>query len=703
MKSYIFSFPGRRLLCAVLLGTITLLGSCKKDPETPQPGPGTENPTGNDPLKPTPSVTTTVAGRVTDEDGKPLSNVRVTVHGKQTVTSVDGLFTLENISVPGNRCVITCKKDEYFEGIRAQVPTAGQVTRTQIVLMRSAATHTFQAASGSTATLDNGSAVQIPAASLVTESGGAYTGQVNMVVRYQDPTAADFSTTVAGGDMLAQRTDRSTSILYSYGILRVKMTGSNGEALQMAPGKTASLTIAIPSTQQATAPATIPLWYFDEATGVWIEEGAAAKQGNQYVGTVKHFTDWNADDPKDRATIIGRLVDCDGHGTMFAPIELGQKTTWSEKRDGAFSETVPTGVPIHVTVKPFMAAHPGKQIIIVPPLSPGQVFDVGVIRPEADFCTAEVKGRVKTKSGDHVSSITFSNANGALDLYQPGTDFSVMLPTNTTIHLKIHTAQGAVFTKTFETAANKTATDLGEINLDQSPVAVTGLVACGSAPVGGATVTFNYNDQVTTATTDASGAFRATLPGNQSVLLRVTHDKGTATTTFQTVSGSSQALPAIDLCAPAATAGENSFVIDGDGFVKAHQTLGYDKAVSYAAYGMVLEDDDNTVVSVIDPSDAWKMTVMFAGKATGTVGPDQAVTMALHRKAGDGYQSYLAGSDVDESTLSLKVTRYDAVGGLVEGTYSGNFMGISPTGKKIWVTITEGKFSAVRLPDLTGE
>jgi hypothetical protein len=524
-----------------------------------------------------------------------------------------------------------------------------------------------------------------------------------MVVRYQDPSAADFSTTVAGGDMLAQRTDRSTSILYSYGILRVKMTGTHGEALQMAPGKTANLTIAIPATQLATAPATIPLWYFDEATGVWIEEGSAAKQGNKYVGTVKHFTDWNADDPKDRATIIGRLVDCDGQGTIFAPVEIGQKSTWSEKRDGAFSETVPTGVTIHVTVKPFMAAHPGKQIIVVPPLSPGQVYDVGVIKSPPEFCTGEVKGSVKTTNGDYVSSITFSNAHGVLDLYQPGTNFSVQLPANATINMKVYTAQGSGFHQNLPDCANKTVTDLGEIDLDQSPVTVTGLVACASAPVGGATVTFRYNDQETTATTDASGAFRATLPGNQSVLLRVTHAKGTATTTFQTASGSAQTLPAIDLCAPSATAGENSFVIDGDGFVKARQTLSYDKAVSYAAYGMVVEDDDNTVVSIIEPSDAWKMTIMFAGKAPGTIGADQTATMALHRKLGDGYQSYLAGNEVDETTFSLKITRYDAVGGLVEGTYSGTFVGVSAAGKKIRVTITEGKFSAIRLPDLTGE
>jgi hypothetical protein len=51
----------------------------------------------------------------------------------------------------------------------------------------------------------------------------------------------------------------------------------------------------IPSSIQATAPATISLWYVDEQTGIWKEEGSATKSGNNYVGEVKHFSFWNCD------------------------------------------------------------------------------------------------------------------------------------------------------------------------------------------------------------------------------------------------------------------------------------------------------------------------------------------------------------------------------------------------------------------------
>jgi hypothetical protein len=47
----------------------------------------------------------------------------------------------------------------------------------------------------------------------------------------------------------------------------------------------------------AQAAATIPLWFFDETKGLWKEEGAATKQGSNYVGTVSHFSFWNVDVP----------------------------------------------------------------------------------------------------------------------------------------------------------------------------------------------------------------------------------------------------------------------------------------------------------------------------------------------------------------------------------------------------------------------
>jgi hypothetical protein len=39
------------------------------------------------------------------------------------------------------------------------------------------------------------------------------------------------------------------------------------------------------------------LWSLDDTTGLWKEEGTATRQGDEYVGSVSHFSFWNCDAP----------------------------------------------------------------------------------------------------------------------------------------------------------------------------------------------------------------------------------------------------------------------------------------------------------------------------------------------------------------------------------------------------------------------
>jgi len=429
-----------------------------------------------DPIVGGKEVSKTVLGTVLDEDGKPIVGAEVKVHGKIALTDESGVFKLEEIKVPENRCVMKAVKNGYFTAVRAVDPSQKDQLYAQFVMMKSEVTHSLEGAVGGKATLSNGAEVDIPAKGLVNSSGEIYTGKINLVVRYLNPTSRGFGVVVPGGDMLAQRTNRSTSILYSYGILRVLLKSEDGEDLQIAPGKTSTITMPVQPDQIANAPATIPLWYFDEEKGLWIEEGYAEKQGDRYIGTVKHFTDWNCDDPKEWAIIKGRLVDCDGVGSG-GNIGFGQQTsdivmdTDTDNQTGFFEVRVPIGITIPVVIQnPLFLAHldrdtKGKVIVMVPPLTQGQIYDVGDLQPYP--CTSTISGKFKSSKGETVKSMSFSSGSGALSIGKVTSTFSIPgIPSEIPLTLTVQTGSGKTITKQFQTAGPGETFNLGEISLD---------------------------------------------------------------------------------------------------------------------------------------------------------------------------------------------------------------------------------------------
>jgi hypothetical protein len=109
--------------------------------------------------------------------------------------------------------------------------------------------------------------------------------------------AADDLDKIIPGDQRGITTSGDIKGLTTYGMANVELTGNNGQLLQMATGKNAVITMPLPASVQVNAPATIPLWYFDEVKGLWIEQGSAVKKGNTYSAEVSHFTIWNLDEP----------------------------------------------------------------------------------------------------------------------------------------------------------------------------------------------------------------------------------------------------------------------------------------------------------------------------------------------------------------------------------------------------------------------
>jgi hypothetical protein len=587
-------------------------------------------------------------------------------------------------------------------------------------MMESPVTHTFEAGSGTNATLVNGSEVRIPADGLMDESGIPYTGTVNMSVRYMDPTAGNFGVLVPGGDMLARREDESTSVLYSYGILRVQMSDLSGQALQLSPGSKSTLIINIPPDQVATAPSTIPLWYFDEEKGVWQEEGSASREGDKYVGTVSHFTDWNCDDPTEGATIIGRLVDC-SNNPAYGIVEFGQVTsdpqssTETGESDGRFERRVPDGVQITVVISdplmitPLTKDERGKVIVIVPPLSPGQVYDVGDIQTFP--CPTQVSATFKLKAGDRIDYLFFQTDNGSKPVYNPGESMSVTLPPNITATMWIQTAMGTARGQEIQTPAENESLDLGLIDLTveiSEYVAIRGKNVCFGEIEGEGQISVSWTDdygsnQINYTSPEPDGSFSIDAPLNESVEISSWTSSGTWKKTIDTPStpGADLDLGTIEICENDQVS-ETSFRITGNGLDNGLFRIVSNENMQQSNMGAYYSGSDVTLAVVDDLEGKMYMGIVFPGNTTGLKTEREKVAVTIERQLDNTTVYYWGNLGEENESINFNVTRYDDVGGVIEGTFSGTFL-IQDVNKEFTgetVEITEGKFSVVRYPDV---
>ena len=272
--------PTLRYIAYVLL-FFALLASyqCQKTPQdAPQP---------IDPLAE--KVTASIKGRVTDENNKPVNSASVVAGTTTGTTDINGFFELSNIQLAKNAGFVLVEKAGYLKGSRTIFTNSGIVNNVEIQLIPKTNRGNFAANAGGNIVIQSGTSVSFPASGVINATTNtAYTGTVNVIGAYLDPTDPKLSL-IMPGNLVGLTTTNEQKVLQTFGMIAVELEGSSGEKLNLATGKTATITMAIPVSLQASAPATIPLWFFDETKGLWKEEGSATKQGNSYVGTVSHF------------------------------------------------------------------------------------------------------------------------------------------------------------------------------------------------------------------------------------------------------------------------------------------------------------------------------------------------------------------------------------------------------------------------------
>jgi hypothetical protein len=277
---------------------------------------------GPDPVVTTPEpLTANLQGNVFDENDQPAAGVTVRVGNKTATTDARGYFRIPAAALDRKSALVTAEKGGYFKAFRVFNATEG-ANQVVIKLLKRTLVGTIPAATGGEATLSNGSKVALPANGVVmASSNAAYTGDVRVYAAYIDPTNNDIADAVPGSFLATDRNGNRTT-LTSYGMLAVELESPGGDKLQIKSGSQATLTTAIPTAVQGSAPATIPMWYVDETTGIWKEEGSATKQGNAYVGTVKHFSFWNCDVSQNAVIVRMKIVNQNQQPIVHARVRI---------------------------------------------------------------------------------------------------------------------------------------------------------------------------------------------------------------------------------------------------------------------------------------------------------------------------------------------------------------------------------------------
>lgn len=229
-------------------------------------------------------------GRIVNENNQALASVTITIGDASTLTDINGMFTLNNVTVKENFAYIKASLSGFFDGSRSVIPIDGE-NRIDIMLRER---NTIVRESGEAFVLGSGAYSVSFSGNYETEDGSPYTGSVNISSNYLSPADENLNDLMPGM-LLGQGITGEANVLETYGMLTVELTGTNNEKLQIVSDS--ELTFPIADQQLSSAPSTIPLWYFDEENGYWIEEGEATRVGDQYVGTVSHFTPWNVDIP----------------------------------------------------------------------------------------------------------------------------------------------------------------------------------------------------------------------------------------------------------------------------------------------------------------------------------------------------------------------------------------------------------------------
>jgi hypothetical protein len=447
-------FPG--MLCATLLAIFTVsFISCEKSGYLPDKA---GSATGK-------LLFTTITGIINDESGNPVPGVMVKAGSSQSVTNVYGAYLLENIQVNNKRFVVTTSKPGYFESVKAVAfIKESKCHYVHLFMMQRNLTGTFSAQAGGSIQVNGSATILFPANAIADLNGNAYTGTVKVYSAFINPDHPDFYRIMPGGDLRAETANGNDRVLTSFGMIKTEMFGQNGQPLNLAAGKKALLRFPVATSQLSQAPGTMPLWYLDEETALWQEEGTAILNGGFYEGDVAHFTWWNCDFPNLLCNITGQVVDCQGNPVPNVTIFFNNQYTLTTNSNGTYQATWP--VSVSLTAQVLVSMNPGQvnnsNVINAGPFAAGTTTTLPDLVVPCG--TSRLTGQVKGCVGNTVPSlVVITGSQNPQSYYCPDGIFDVQVIPSVPLNIVAYANNYSVSASVLSAPGGGTA-ELGVLN-----------------------------------------------------------------------------------------------------------------------------------------------------------------------------------------------------------------------------------------------
>lgn len=351
------------------------------------------------------SINSDFIGRVIDSNNNPIEGVTITIGNMTTPTDANGVFVMNDALVFERFGYVKADKEGYIHGSRAVVPSSG-TNKVEIMLLEETVIQTLN--SGETATVDlaNGASVSLDG-NYKNPDGSDYTGSIDVIMHMLDPVDDNMELQMPGM-LYAENIDGNERMLQTLGMLAVELRGDNGEDLNLADGSTSELRIPLDPSLVSTAPSSIPLWYFDETNGYWKEEGEATLIGNEYVGTVSHFSFWNCDIPAEAVNLCVTVTDENENPLANLIVSITSETFGtrggSTNENGEVCGLIPSNETLEINVYSFDTC--GNTVLHtsnIGPYSEDALLDITVMS-DTDAISETVTGTFNTCDGDAVTN-----------------------------------------------------------------------------------------------------------------------------------------------------------------------------------------------------------------------------------------------------------------------------------------------------------